>query len=685
MPSAFTAQQLQRLDARSKSAQLYLAIERPKTVWSAVVSGSHSVGATTVNYVSESVSEIPVSCQTLWVGTGPGLSDIAVLMIQAVPGAGALRVAYNHVQWQAGQFLTIVNQFRPWALFPYAEFDDERITAYYENQDYMYSNQNTVFEPLARIGPSAVCAFIESDGLARVKFYSNSRAGTGAISTHYWNFEGASPATSSLAGTSESPIEVTWSTPGEYLVFYVVGDTNSKTHVRFCKVYIFDRAGYKPITNFESSTLEGSIDNGWSFRFVIRNSIQDVTNTLLNAGAFSEGAQVVLFSEQQYDSHAVCIDDGEWKYRENILFVGWARSITSKRGYSDNSVEVEAVGPLQWMADAEGWPANLAYNQYYVKEDPLKPVRPDWHVISNMTPDKAAIHILREHTTLLSLVDFYPTEDTRSLLYADCSEARIRDQIHTQIYESIKAFLCANRLGMLYAQIDQQLVAVAERVGATMFDITPARLREAISLGEERDYLSATQVYLITFYYNNAGDPKRYGSLAPARELPTGQVENVTGWRSDSQDDTNTKAGLYLAKKNGEFAQVQAQMAGYYPVDVIPQQRVSITTAANDNARRLIWNAKSFWVRGVTIQVSPNGFIQSDIKLEAETDGPPGVYIEVRDGSDPVSVDGGDNPPEPDSFPGGGEGSGGHVVAADESTFYYSTNFLDDTPTWEDK
>jgi len=143
---------------------------------------------------------------------------------------------------------------------------------------------------------------------------------------------------------------------------------------------------------------------------------------------------------------------------------------------------------------------------------------------------------------------------------------------------------------------------------------------------------------------------------------------------------------LYLAKKNGEFAQVQAQMSGYYPVDIIPQQRVAITLAETDNARRLVWNAKTFWVRGVTVQVNPMGYLQTDLKLEGETSGPPGVYVEIKDGSDPINVDDdSDPPPEPDTLPGGEEGSGGIVVAADEDNFYYTASFLDASPTWEDK
>jgi len=668
---AFTASQLEILRRKLQYQQVYLAIESPITVWTGRVAGSPNPGANVITFSNENVIATPVNSYTLLVGSTAGARDKGVVRFRSKSGS-TLTLGYNHIDWDNGDYLTIVRQVRPWALFPSVDGSKE-------DQDITYSNQNSQVDPIARIGSSAACAFRDQDGYARVKFYSNSEAVSGSLSSHAWTFEGGLPASSSSAGSVGTPIEVLFSGLGQHWVTYTVTDTNGKSSTRYCIVYVFDRDGVGAplvqdntnygLSAFEVTSLTGNYeDGGWSLEF---NSEYLRSNWL-------EGSQVVVFADQYWTGEQTNIGLG-WSYRENILFSGWIKSSRTNETADKSYTTFSCYGPVGWLKEAEAWPANLTY------------ASSGWHGLgASMTPDRASLHLLREHSNLDLLCDITLTGVSSSLLYVDCAEDRLYNQINNQILSSISARLLSDRLGRLIAEQNQQLIPVASRSADTLMIFTSEDWRDEISLGDEFDFTQVSQIDFAGFYYSGA-DPKKYYSLAPGRELSTGSIEQITGVRADTQEATNILAGLYLAWRNNKFQDVRLPLAGFMPMDIVPQQRISITLAASDTTRQLVWSAKSFWIRSVVHDLT-RGSIATDITAEAESDGPPGVTNIIPDDAPPAYPDyaGSFDIPEitptdvPEATVEAGDGNTMFGISYNNSYIVRTFDFLAVSPTWTD-
>jgi hypothetical protein len=659
---------IRTLRIKTQAQKVYLAVENPPTVWTGRVSGAHSVGAELITFTSASQIEAPLEHCTLLVGSTAGASDVGIVRYRSKTSS-VMKVGFNHLEWESGQYLTLIKQIRPWSLLP--SVDGQR-----EDQDLPYTNQNTQVEPIARIGSSAVCVFRDIDGYARVKFYSNSSAVTGSIVSHAWTAEHATPALSAQAGTLVSPIEFRFDRCGQHWVTYTVTDTNGKTATRYCIVYVFDRSGPNaPYKNgprdsrvgqraFELETCSTNYDDGgWILQ--LRS---------LGLADWLEGSQIVLFNEQFWGGRQVNIDDRQWQYRENLMFVGWikARRIEETPDYT--AVNIQAYGPVGWLQIAESWPINLKYSGS------------GWHSLGvSMTADRAALHILQEHSTLCLLSDVNLTGDTKSLLFVDCQESMMYEQINFQIYDCLKARLISDHLGRLIAERNQQLIPVASRNAGYTLLMSPEDWRDKLDLGEGIDYSRVCQIDFAGFYYNGA-DPKRYYSLAPARELSTGTPEPVTGTRVDSQNEANILSGLHLAWANNQYNDVGMPAAGYLPLDIIPSQRILITMSPTENNGGLNWNQKAFWIRSVS-HSAQGAAILTDFRLEAESDGPPGVTNYIPEDVPPEYPDyefDFDIPVEPQPFPEPDDnpGDGTTCYVATELRVARTTNFLDSSPSW---
>jgi hypothetical protein len=105
------------------------------------------------------------------------------------------------------------------------------------------------------------------------------------------------------------------------------------------------------------------------------------------------------------------------------------------------------------------------------------------------------------------------------------------------------------------------------------------------------------------------------------------------------QAEANIMAGLLLARMNNEFPSVKAVLAGDYSVlDVAPRMRVAISLVPASTKRGYYWTRKLFLPVSVSEHYdAKNGYIHTELELEAECSGPPGVT-----GNYPDGVPGGD-------------------------------------------
>lgn len=596
---------------------IYLAVEKAKTIWTAITEPCDA-GAVFIPYRDANLIEEPFQHCSVWLGSASGLSDLGVVRLRSKETTG-LNVAYNHLDLGINEHLTIKKQVRPWAILPSIALDEDNVYSFaQEDQGTPYTDENTLVPPLARIGSSAACAFLEN-GQATIPFYSDSLALNGAsLVSHAWNFEGGTPATSTDAGSAGTPIQVTWNSPGQYWVDYTVTDSNGKTHTRYCRVYVFSRTGDNaPVTDFNVTGLQASFDDGgWSLSFTLP----------ADAAVVEEGAQIVLFCEQTWGSERRNIYPG-WVGRENILFVGWVKSVKTDRAAAGGGLvgtaAFECIGPSGILKETESFPANL-----------IEDASPNaWHkTATGVTADLFAIHLLRYHSTMHLLADFYPSGVTLNLRMVDVSESALYEQINTQVYESIRANLVANRLGQLIVERNQQFVPTNERTGEELFALEDTDWTNNLSLSSEVKLTPTAQVDFAGFYWTTDAEgklvAKNWYALAPERELSFGKVEKVIGTQISSQDESCILAGLHFAQKNNDFADVGVSLAGFYPLDVIPQTKITISLSGSDNVRGLVWDSKRFWIRRVTHKLEAKDgalLATTELSLEAESSGPAGV------------------------------------------------------------
>jgi len=227
---AISAANLARLRTTRHATKLYLAVHQPATLWTGRVNGEHAIRATSIIFNSGS-GTTPNANYEIWFGTSASANDIGIGRLKTHPGgaSGTLTIAPNNFDLASGNYITVKENIQPQSVQPYVG------TTIYEDWDTAYTNQNTQYRPLARMGCPA-CAFIDPDtGLATVNFWSDSEAISGSLSSYLWTLPGATytVGNSTTAGTSGVPNTVTWDTSGQKWCSLRVTDSNGNTHTTY--------------------------------------------------------------------------------------------------------------------------------------------------------------------------------------------------------------------------------------------------------------------------------------------------------------------------------------------------------------------------------------------------------------------------------------------------------------------
>ncbi len=550
-----------------QGTKLGMAIFQPETIVTGRVSGSPATGATTVVLTSKVEDEAPEANFTVYAGSAAGLSDGGKVRLKSLSGS-TMTLAPNFVQWTTYDYITIKKVIEPWAILPDIEND-------FEDEDVPYTNQNDEYHPLGRVGPLGI---VGTTSVA-VKMWSDSTGVGGAsVSSHAWVFPDGSPGTSSSAGSSGSPISVTWSTATGHTpkyVKYTVTDSNGKTHVRRVPVWIFDDIG-DSYCDFELESCSGNFDSGsW------RASIKALGDA--DIAMFPEDAMIVVFAEDHYAGHRTELG-GNWTHQENIVFAGWIATDSVQRDKDLGFVTFEVLGPVDKMKELLCWPANLERKS-----------SPDtWHELRAMTSDLAAFHVWTEHTTMEAICDFKLTGNTKKFLYVDIPEADPHSQIQDYCLHPIGANLLSDRQGRVYLDLNPNRLPVGDRSGiATVISLTidsPIRNDPGLTLAIEDHAEDVAQVDFVAFGYTGE-DPKPYYSLAPGNQ--------------HTQSESNTLSGLYLAEFNNIWREVKIPLFNWRVFDIAPQEYTELTLVAADTKRGLVWNAQKLICRSVEIAYEP--------------------------------------------------------------------------------
>lgn len=641
-----TGPQIATLRTHPHRTKLYAAVLQPTSILTALVNDAGiEKGERSIVYDGGAGSKADVKAgMSLWVGTVAGSQNKGRVRVKSITGttaAGTIVIAENeHIDWKDDDHLTVKEIYEYWPVYP-------RITnggglTFYKDYDVAYTDQNENFNPVPVIGPPA-CAFIEN-GVATVHFDGSDCWVPGSTicwgkpveeDNCEWTFPNGTPGSSFTAS-----LDVTWDTPGTYMVSLLTKAENGKTTLGYRPVFIFDRTGSNaPYTDFEVRSLRGSVRAGsWSFDVTAFGDADEAE--------FPAGTLVVLFSESWYGSSAK--DFGmNHPGRHNIRAVGWIVDESVKKDPESGEVRFACRGIAGLMGSRENFSVALDY----VSGSPTK-----WYELKEMDWDRALFHYLYWHSTVCTMTD-----------------VRVSGELHPSFLGPFKIKFQDFARGSLWSSVvklctDCFLVPAADRASCIYIDYAPCFLSAAqrnnvptaMALGHQ-DWTETLEIRRVDEKPVNFVDFEGIAfdgtTVTPLIAYAPGRVPEYMGSPKPKkrcvldpiapQTRANVRAGYQLAKNNNEFPEIRLSCMGDYSVvDIAPREWLTLTLVAADTKRGLIWDPKRLLVTSIEeLHDHTTGDCQVHLTLEAETAGPPGITGDYPPEEPPIP------PPEPPPIP----------------------------------
>jgi len=381
---------------------------------------------------------------------------------------------------------------------------------------------------------------------------------------------------------------------------------------------IFDRPGEGPdvpIMDWGMLSFEGSRDaNGYGIKLFVREEA-DFDKVV-------PGALAVIFSDDWYGEERISIG-GNAVGRPSILFCGYIEEESITYNSYTSRLEFRVANVTQLMDIKATFSVSL--------ED--RPIAPNyWYQMRDMTVDKAMIHYLRWHSTILHIADFAQTGDMKSVQYIDFGRGTLLSEA-TELYDSaLGAEFVSDRQGKIWAEVNLNLTATGSRTQMEIMELERQDWMGQVSFSREfyerSSYLEAGGIA----YSGRTGTMEPLLSGAPG-DAPAyhGGVQRLSGLVLAGQTQLNEWTGLAFARANALYPELSMDLSGDYRfIDIAPQEFLPLTLQASDTYRGLIWNKKRFTAKGIAFRYDPHGeTLYYMLSLEEESSGPPGVTVEI--------------------------------------------------------
>jgi len=584
---------------------------------------------------------------TLWVGSTSEGRDIGTVRVRAdESGAtGNLDVAENYdIDWADDLYLTAPGEggFREiWSKYQRLESDGTVKKDY----DIAYGSAGDTGDPGENIPPKANAGppcpkWLGTGGYVDIDFIAEDRYEVGSgetLTTYTWDFKdgvvqswGAPDPDSGAVhmGNAANPNVVRFSSTGFRYVQLDIECSNGETGTVYIPVWTFDEGTVDPIKVIEMRGQEGSIDGGWTATIAVRDTDQDVIYD------FPEGALVVLFTRTWYGGNED--DIGGYHDRENVRMVGWIDEETFVFNHETGEVEFQIINHDQRLRRLFGFG--------FTVQDTDSP--DEWHEVKNLNVDRAVQWHHTWHTTVNEVCHVQKAGEGSDRAFYEwrAAETNLFDQVQTELANDANYFFMSDRQGILRITRDPQYLLVASR-DAAICSLVQSDWRNQITARRA----SKPVGYVKIGGWIPGGTSADYAKLAWAPgDAPVQAADEIgqEGYIIQDVDELKQWAGMMLANKNNPFPEVTIELRGYWSVfDPAFQEFIELT--ADDPHDRRDWSAQRFIVRRVAYHDrSDDSTTVTELVLEMETDGPPGVEKEIPD-LPPIP----DDPPTPDPPP----------------------------------
>jgi hypothetical protein len=554
--------------------------------------------------------------------------------------------------------VSIKAQFRLWPIYPRITLSGETASIFID-YDVTYTDQTRLWKPVAVAGPPAVVEYNGATAQARfVGDRSFALSGSAVITGWLWTAPGSVEGTSTSQGTEASPVTFTWTSPGQKLVYLTVTDTNGKTATNYTWVFVVDpnNPGTVAYTDFDEFNDNFDYEQGGgACSFIVHGgaTVADFPNDCL----------VILASRPTTPTQST--PTGYWPYRDNVHFVGYVVGDSVRQNPIEGDVTFQAATIDSLMKNLTVFPVSLTE-----RATPL-----DWTQANALIADRAASYLWHYYSTL-SLMACIQESGYQGLIWRqDFGPSDLYSQINGELMASLWGKVVVNHQGVVYHQIDYNLMLEEERAEVT----TRKRLHKGlwvddVTIEERMAYsqpVNTVKMSGVLFRGGSVVDACPSFSEAPGNAPKAyGKELNYDRLILTSQADLNTRCGLGLAKAVPKYAAFVMRFINDGSFTVAPQEVFPVNIEANDNNRGIAYTGNLIPRRISRRYDHQTGLIDYAVGFEPETTGPPGVTVDLPCGPPAQRRDDDDPPEDPDGGVATEETVNSLALANEGSSFY---------------
>jgi hypothetical protein len=544
-------------------------------------------------------------------GGGPGIGGVSRRRLRDTDTAGAANdiiVDANGVEWENGQYITIVRNWELWPVFPRvlraAPF------TFYKDYDVVYTDENEEPPPVAVMG-SHWAGFLGSGGTVTVTLNGSNSYGVApgaTISTYLWESTGGAIANANIATTT-----ITFNAADTYWVYLTVTDSNGKTQKTRRVFMVHDRGNNAPFTGFDA-TIGLSYGSGNTLTIT---AFEDV-----GTDEWPDQAIIILWAEEWYDTTEESI--GYLTSYNHIKFVGYLNAETI-------AADPENTGMVEFDAHCIGQiMASTPMVSVPLNDTSASPS--NWYTYFNLTTARAIHHLWRYHSTLFTVADvFLPTSNTLRRFAVDWPQGSLMSQARLTAWDQgIYCEIGADKLGRVHVEVNPQFILEANR-GAVdvVMTLGDTDWYDEYSVMREEKLLTA-QVSLSGMNHDGA-DSIPYFANMPGYLIAGSDYDFVPEARGtvmdernrllEDQDDANEKCGLAYARANNDIPELRMAMASNYTfIDVYPQEYYRMNIVAGDTKRGITMTNRRCIPREIDVTMAAeSGVVNVSAVFEPET------------------------------------------------------------------